>query len=349
MNDEESARRPELLLDEWLQEPDAWRAREKLEVLIAQHVEPLIRRIVGFKLGNYGETSGTRMPRADVEDVCQNALYSLLSRLDRWKSGEGNVEVRDFRAYAAVTAYNACNEYYRSRRPAWLSLSMKVRYLATHSPKFALWMTDDGREACGFADARGQEPLTDPARIQEECARLRGHFDASRAAVTELVEALLEAVGRPLPFEVLVDTAAELSGLQDERMKSLDQDAAQGGVAPLPDNQPAMDAQLIHRDYIRRLWREIRELPLEHRKALLLNLNDAAGGDIRLFDSLGIASVRQIAEVLEMDAMAFAAMWNDLPLDDTRIGQLLGLSRQDVANRRSAARKRLSRRMQEAI
>jgi DNA-directed RNA polymerase specialized sigma24 family protein len=67
-----------------------------------------------------------------------------------------------------------------------------------------------------------------------------------------------------------------------------------------------------------------------------------------LFDSLGIASVRQIAGALNMEAIELAELWNQLPLDDARIAQLLGISRQDVANRRSAARKRLARRMQEA-
>jgi hypothetical protein len=116
----------------------------------------------------------------------------------------------------------------------------------------------------------------------------------------------------------------------------------------LQDSGPAADTQLIHRNYIRRVWKEIGALPLEHRKALLLNLNDSAGGDIRLFDSLGIASIRQIAAVLEMDPMEFAQLWNDLPLDDARLAKLLGIGRQDVANRRSTARKRLARRLQEA-
>ena len=79
----------------------------------------------------------------------------------------------------------------------------------------------------------------------------------------------------------------------------------------------------------------------------MLNLNDSAGGDIQLFDFLGIATIPQIAAALEMDPMEFAVLWKELPLDDARIARGLGVSRQDVANRRSSARKRLARRMQE--
>jgi hypothetical protein len=139
---------------------------------------------------------------------------------------------------------------------------------------------------------------------------------------------------------------AEWSGVKEAWVQSLDED--RGDQAPrfeLSDPQATPDARLSDRQYIERLWREICELPLEHRKALLFNLEDSAGGDIQLFDVLGIATVAQIAAAVEMEPRVFAELWKRLPLDDTSIGRELGLSRQDVANRRSAARKRLARKM----
>ena len=115
----------------------------------------------------------------------------------------------------------------------------------------------------------------------------------------------------------------------------------------LTDSAAAPDAHLRERQYIEHLWKEICDLPLEHRKALLFNLQDSAGGDIQLFDALGIASVAQIAAAVEMDPKVFAELWKRLPIDDVSLGRQLGLSRQDVANRRSSARKRLARKMRE--
>ncbi|HTS62784.1 MAG TPA: hypothetical protein VMH28_12225 [Candidatus Acidoferrales bacterium] len=338
MNTLGSGSRPEPLLDQWLAETDPGRSRQHLELLLAGHAEPLVRRIVGFKLAGWGD-SGARLPQADVEDVCQNALCHLLARLERIKSGDGPAEVRDFTAYAAVTAYNACNAYYRAKRPAWLSLSMKIRYAATHSPKFAVWDGADGIEVCGLSGQKGRKPVIDAAIVSRACDALRAHLDASSLRVADLTERLLEAAGGPLVFDTLVDAAADLCGVQDERAEPADEPR---------DSAPAADARLVQRNYVRLVWKEIGGLPLEHRRALLLNLNDSAGGDIRLFDSLGIASVRQIAAVLEMDPLEFARLWSDLPLDDSRLAALLGISRQDVANRRSTARKRLARRLQEA-
>jgi RNA polymerase sigma factor (sigma-70 family) len=344
MKSEGTVSQPELLLNRWLAEHDTESSQRELEQLVALHAEPLVRRIVAFKLASCGAGGSPRLSYADVEDVCQNALCQLLARLERMKRGDGGAAVRDFTAYVAVTAYNACNAYFRSKRPAWLSLSMKVRYVASHSSKFALWENPDGLDVCGLIGQRGAEALGDAAHLARACAELRTRIDASRLPVQELMEQLLKAVGKPLLFESLVDAAADLCGLREDRMESLDEPNV---PEQLPDNAQPADAQLIDRHYINQVWKEIAQLPLEHRRALLLNLSDSAGGDIRMFDSLGVASVRDIAALLEIGPLEFADLWKDLPLDDVRVAQMLGISRQDVANRRSTARKRLARRLQE--
>jgi DNA-directed RNA polymerase specialized sigma24 family protein len=312
---------PDQLVAQWLKETDPERADPLLETLIRDFADPVIRRIVKFKLA--------ARQQADVDDVCGNALFNLVARLDRLKSSGGEGGVRNFRGYSAVIAYNACNEYFRARRPAWFSLSMKVRYLATHAPKFAIWETADGQEVCGFARDRGRTPVANRTPAPEA---------GSQFPFPGIVEAILNAARGPMVFEELVDAAADWSGAREGPAPSLEH---------LPDPGPSADTRLVDRNYIRRLWDEICQLSLEHRKALLLNLSDSAGGDIQLFDWLGIAGIAQIARTLEMDPLKFAELWKELPLDDMRIAQELGLSRQDVVNRRSAARKRLIRRMKE--
>jgi hypothetical protein len=94
------------------------------------------------------------------------------------------------------------------------------------------------------------------------------------------------------------------------------------------------------------LWEELRRLPLKQRVALLLNLRDHQGeGCIALFPAIGIASFRQLAEALDLEAEKLAEIWNELPLDDARIADLLQLTRQQVINARKSARRRLERRL----
>ena len=88
------------------------------------------------------------------------------------------------------------------------------------------------------------------------------------------------------------------------------------------------------------------QLPLNQRSALLLNLKDASGfGCITLFPATGIATVRQLAGVLQISVESFAQVWNDLPLEDSKIAELLGLTRQQVINARKSGRERLARRL----
>ncbi len=349
MTDQERAANPEALLDGWLREPDPARARALLDSVVRGYAEPLIRRIVSFKLASAGSRVGAGIQKADVDDVCGNALYQLLARLERIKNGAPQPAVRNFSGYVAVTAYNACNEYFRAKKPAWLSLAMKLRYLVTHSPLFGLWDTADGQEVCGFAQERGRNPISDPASLHQVQAKLRDSTDPSRLSTSDLAEAILRAAKGPLAIDSLIEIAAQWSALKEVQVHSLEQDRDQGAQLweQLPDTQATIETRLIGRRYMERLWQEICDLPLPHRKALLLNLNDGAGGDIQLFVHLGVASIEQIANSLEMNALEFARLWNELPIDDMRIAKELGISRQDVANRRSAARKRLARRMKE--
>jgi len=97
------------------------------------------------------------------------------------------------------------------------------------------------------------------------------------------------------------------------------------------------------RIFAERLWVEIRLLPVNQRLALLLNMKDNA---ILLFPLCGVASIRQIATVLEMQPEKLAALWNNLPMDDNALAALLDLSRQQVINLRMSARKRLANRLQ---
>jgi DNA-directed RNA polymerase specialized sigma24 family protein len=348
MASQQPAQEAESLLEQWFRESDRTEARALMETLVCQHAEPLIRRIVRFKLESARHAQDHRSQRADVDDVCSTALYNLLARLERVKGGDDEPEVRNFTGYAAVTAYNACNEYFRAKKPAWVRLSMKLRYLATHEPKFCLWQTVQGQDVCGFARDNGREANREIAHLSDACKKLWQREDPGRLSLSELVETILEAARAPLIFEDLVNVVSEWSGVRETRVQSLDEERGERARQwELVDQEPPAEARLTARQYMQHLWNEICDLPLEHRKALLFNLEDSAGGDIQLFDFLGIASIRQIAVAVEMDASAFAELWKRLPLDDASIGRELGISRQDVANRRSSARKRLARKMKE--
>ena len=88
-------------------------------------------------------------------------------------------------------------------------------------------------------------------------------------------------------------------------------------------------------------------MPLLQRVALLLNLGKGQEHVIELLPVLGIATICDIAEAVNMTTQEFAERWNDLPLEDTVIAGRLGISRQQVINLRKSARERLIRRVKD--
>lgn len=94
------------------------------------------------------------------------------------------------------------------------------------------------------------------------------------------------------------------------------------------------------------MWDEVGKLPLRQRIALLLNLRDVTGaGMLWLLPAVGVATIRQIAPVLEIHDDELARLWRDIPLDGATISRRLGCTRQQVINLRMAARKRLAYRV----
>ena len=336
------------LLTAWLRESDDGKADELLGLIMGGYAQPLVRRIVRFKLVSGAGPTGGDPAAADIDDVCQVVHHSVLAHLNRLKQGADTGAISNFLGYVSMTAQNACSEVFRNKKPARQSLSMKVRYVATHAPELALWDIGEVQEVCGYRRDHGSDPVTDIPRLNSASRELRRRQDPGRLTVAELVKFILNAAGGPLVFEVLVDAVADWSGLKEAHFCSLEEQTSEGIplAERLKDRRPSAETQLINSEYMHQLWREIADLPLVQRRVVLLNLRSSAGGSIQLFDVLGIASVGGIADAVEMERLAFAKIWNELPFDDAQIARDLGLTAQDVANRRSSARQRLSRRMQ---
>jgi len=149
--------------------------------------------------------------------------------------------------------------------------------------------------------------------------------------------ALFEANGAPLLVDSVVDAIAASWNMAEVLHVPIDNLEEEMASA-------ATDAEA--RDELRMLWQEIRALRVSQRQALLLNLRDGnAASAIELFVFLGIATIDDVAETLEMRAEALAEVWNELPLDDNAIAARLGVTRQQVINLRRAARERLTRKL----
>ena len=104
--------------------------------------------------------------------------------------------------------------------------------------------------------------------------------------------------------------------------------------------------QAENRELAQSLWLEVQELRPSQRVALLMNLRDVKGNNaVALLLLAGIATFNEIAQAMGISAERLSEIWNDLPLADNQIAEVLRVSRQQVINLRKSARERLQRRM----
>lgn len=299
----------------------------EIERLILTEVRPVMTAI----LGRYGR-SGTLLHDADIDDLAASIDLRMLETL-RAIHGRRHDVIHDLRRYSATLTYNTINAFLRKQYPQRARLKNRVRYALTNDERLALWIADVGpagglRRWSGSAEALDQVP---PATTVERAVAGESHAGV-------LVE-VFAAARRPVLVEALVDflqQAWNMPGAAAEEPLSDDI------PADVPDGgQRAQDL-----NFARALWSEIRELRPLQRKALLLNLR--YDGDLDILPLLilsGVATLFDLAAALELSKPELVALWKQLPLEDSRIAELLGVTRQQVINLRKSARERLSRRL----
>jgi RNA polymerase sigma factor (sigma-70 family) len=313
-------------------------ARDQLAELLEKIAEPLVRRITRSRLRSSGD--------GEAEDVCSEVLLHLVSRLEALRRRD-EPGIADFKGYVAVAAYNACHDHVRSRHPKRWRLQSRLRYLLSHQPGLAIWEGPADEAVCGFAEWRtaGTRALSRALdRLREDPRGMAG--PELRAALPDLVAALLDRLGGAVALDDLVDAVARILDIHDAPNAELSE---ADGAAASPTRGEDELSRIDERRALKRLWDEIAALPTRQRTALLLNLRDPEGRDaIALFPLTGTVSVRGIADALEIPAERFATMWPDLPYEDSAIAGLLGVTRQQVINLRKCARERLGRRLRSA-
>lgn len=326
---------PDAILKNYLTCDDAPAAEKLLQELV-EVARPITEGIVRRRLVFYSASE-----IQDREDVCGEVIVELLRRLRALREGENAIPIESFSGYVAASAQHACDEYLRHKHPQRRRLKTRLRYLLSTEPGFAVWEgpVAAGKDwLCGLKTWQGIERAK-PREGWQELSAISNSNDRSRQGVVAMLAAIFDAARAPILLDELISMMAKLWGVTD-RVVQIDPERRDGSLGPDPESH------LLERRDLERLWDEIGQLPVSQRAALLLNLRSGEGDSpIVFFPLMGIASIRQIAEVLQIPAEEFAALWNQLPLDDQMIAGRLGVTRQQVINLRKSARERLRRKI----
>jgi hypothetical protein len=344
------------LLLPFLTAPTDAAAERALQHLMRQHAEPVIDGIVRRYWGPANRRAETD-EEAMVDNARSDALYETVRRLRRARAGLDTSTISNFPAYVAVTTYHICDHGLRRLRPERHRLKLHICTFLLDARGLALWESN-GVRLCGFSKWRDEMRRPNPRRVRHLSDNLHemawergpeGTEGAECAGLAEAVTKALNAAGCPVPLEDLVNIVSQVLDVREAGVSSLTVDAdCESGEQDLVDTGPGVECYVELRDFLQRLWREIRELPLRQRTALLLNLRGADGRDgVELLPLSRIADQDEIACALEITRDELDRLWEALPMDDQSIAVLLGCTRQQVIGLRDTAKRRLQRRMQE--
>lgn len=292
-------------------------AEELRNALVRDEALPVIRAVARSRF--HGEPE-------EIEEVSNDAVVQVLRRLGSLREAAAS-SIASFRGYVATVAHRLCDARLRERYPERHRLNNRIRYVLSHRPEFFLDETRDGW-CCGLEEHRGWPLVRELPDLAPRGSALRG------AALVETLRQTFESAGGPVRCDELV---SRLSRGLDAR-PVLVNEASIGGAERVPGLERLSE--------LRRLWNEVVSLPRPQRVALLLHLRGIDGEELlSILPLTGIATIEEIASVLEISPAALADAWNELPFPDVRIGEMLGLSRQQVINLRKSARERLMRRL----
>jgi RNA polymerase sigma factor (sigma-70 family) len=322
--------------------------------LLSEYAEPVIEGVLRYKLGVSRNPASNNPGDQEAEDLFSEVILELLMRLRKFKAEPSRMGIKDFRSLVAVIAYQACSKALRKKNPQRSGLKNRLRYVLTRWQGFALWQGKNEELLCGFAGWQNQTEAKAEARLRQLSDNLQtfkqsqlSQGEGSSDNPADVLTAIFKWLGGPIHFNDLLQVTAELWGVKDYATERVSDGAAASNLLnQLPDKRASVATEVEKRMVLEGIWSEIRQLPQRQRNALLLNLTDTTGyGVIALLPVTGIASFREIAQVLNLSAEQLAEIWNDLPMDDARIAAHLGVTRQQVINLRKSARERLMRRL----
>lgn len=310
---------------------------ELLRAIIDEHADPIIKKILRSKLRVSLNGRGTQQNQ-DALEIAGDMRASIISTLRALRQNPNQTAIANFSDFVAIKTSSACADYFREKHPQRWRLKSLLRRRLRQNPRFALWQGEDKRWYAGFkAEAPdASESITPPTD---------GRLSAAQMQSDEFLGVLFERSGRPIVFDEVVKIAAETWHIHDPPAESIDTGGSERDEQ-FTSSEPRVDLALEQRLFFEQVWFEVCQLPVLQRAALLLNLRDSRdGGVISFLPFLGVASKEELARLLEMPYAHFQKLWNELPLDDLRIAQMFGITRQQVINLRKTARERLARRM----
>jgi len=337
----------------FLQATEGAERERLLSELVLTHAAPLIRNTLRQRLGFFVDHSGANSNNPEAEDLYQDVITRLITRLKGLRADPHADRISNFRQYVTRVAANACHDYLRAQSPARSRLKNNLRDLLDRHPDFSVWKDEVYEYLCGFAAWRHRKPSPAPSKSlllllenpEEFKRQVFPREDIRRVPFTRVVAEIFNRVGGPVKIEPLVEILAVLLEITDHPVEALDNQDTYPD-RQLIDSTVRCETRLEMRETLHQLWEEIRGLPPPQRDTFCLSFADHNGDDLfSLLIDAEVVTLPQLAAELDLTLARLVTLWREMPMDNRALAAELGATRPQINKWRYRALRQLQKKM----
>ncbi len=284
----------------------------------------------------------------EKDEIQSDAQARVLSKLRSLREIAATKPIENLAAYISSVAFNCRKDFILAKQPEWRRIDYRLKRLRDENDSDWRFFTDG--EGGQFACLKAKSKRHSETDLEEVVEIIKAKYPNHLFLKTQqLVPVILEAADGALTKNALVKAILEIT--ETARFEEIELPEELSEHLKMAENEELVARR--QENYLRRIWDEIKMFPANQRKVLLLSLKESRRTEaITLLLKKRVATIKEIADALEIGLEEFSTLFERLPMTSQEIAEFLGIEdgektskEQKVDNLRSIARNLLRRRL----
>ncbi len=286
----------------------------------------------------------------EIQSDAQTRVLGKLRKLRErvWLKTRLTTPIRNFSAYVSTITFNCRKDFILRKKPVWRHTNHRLKRLQEETDGDWEFFTDDDDNK--FVGLKGKSKERSKIEFEEIVSRVREKYPNHLfLKIQELVPIILEIADGALTKNALIKAILEVTETTQFEEIELPEEMSEY----LNHNQDEYLLAERKERYLHIIWAEIRTFPAHLRKVWLLSLKESRKTEaVSLLLKKRIATIKEIADALEVSLEEFSEIFARLPMSSREIADFLDIKNkgktskeQRVDSLRSIARNLLRRRL----
>ena len=289
-------------------------AEDCLNLLFEETIIPQIGKVLASYL---------TLTSDDKDEIQSDALTRVLRKLrilrESYLSKTPFIKpIRNFPAFISTVAFNCRKDFILRQKPEWRRIDYRLKRLKDEETcEWHFFIDDDEKELVGLKE---KSKMHSEIELEAIISRVKADYPKHWFLKEQKsVPIILEIADGALTKNELIRTILEITNTANSEEVEIPEEMSEYLKTDKNDELIAKRQNV----FLRRVWDEIKTFPPTQRKVLLLSLKESRKVEaITLLLKKRIASIKEIADVLEVSLEEFSDIFERLPLTSREIREI---------------------------